>query len=707
MSRSFNHSLTVNHKNERPSRVIFYDVESKYPAEVKGVQPFRPFLWTAIYRRYRTDGKPGERIETWGEKPCHLWDFVDEHTYSRCKLYMMSHHLEPDFFPMNGISELQERGWTLQKFIQNNRVVVMMWKRGDRSLIIMNSGNLFPGSIEMWGKLFGFPKLQQPPQDAPLDVWLPYCARDTQILERMFDTLLGFMDTHDLGNFKLTVSGIAKTAFQHRFMTSEICIHDDKATIDLERAAYRGGRCQALQPGDHSGTLIYQLDANGMYSSIEMEQELPHRLRGYLEKPPAKQIAHLLKSYAVIAEIEIDLPEPVFMSTYRHKAVFRTGPQTLALCSPELEYVIAHGWPFTVTRAAYYDRAPIFKKYAQFFYRLKAKYKAEGNRAMEVLAKQFPNSLYGKFGQKGYKDEVIGQCDPLDIHYEEVYQPQTGRKYGLFFYGGRIHKVWEEGNARDSFVAISAHVTAYGRMMLWRWMQAAGLENVYAVATDSLKVNQEGYERLQKWIDPMKPGWLKVEGCASDYVCYGPNDSYFDRRLVCKGISKGAEQVDKDTYYVTIWPHAKTLLKQGDVDGYRTVVVKKHLQREEFHRAQDPEWKSAADLARERRQAKERQRYSDPRIWQYQEQLSALQERRLLDPKLVFRYWDFKRGRFKRARDHDGNLVAFEDSTAQVIAKEHGFRSLAEFQQAIRTQVDQYKQAREIRGQLQSALQSL
>jgi len=707
MSHAFHHTLKTNKRSERPSLLIFYDVESHYPAGVKGEQPFTPFLWTAIFKQEQGKGRQATRIETHGSTPKELWDFVESKTYSRRTLYMMSHHLEPDFFTMNGISELTQRGWALNKFIQNNRVVMFVFKKGYRKLIVMNSGNLFPGSIEHWGKLFGFPKLDQPPQEAGIDEWLPYCMRDTQILEKMYDTLIDFMDKHNTGNFKTTISGIAKSAFTHRFMDHEICIHDDPDVIDLERASYHGGRCQALQPGIYTGQTIYQLDANGMYASIEMEEELPYRLRGYLTNTSPKQIAHLLKSYAVIAEVSLDVKEPAFPSIEKGKVVFRTGPQTLTLTTPELKYLIERGWPYTVKRAAYYDSAPIFKRYAEYFYDLKRQYKSEGNRAMELLSKQFPNSLYGKFGQKGHRDVIVGNCDPEVINYEEVVNIETGKSYALFYYGGKIHKVWEEGNARDSFVAIAAHVTAYGRMRLWRWMLQAGLENVYAVATDSLKVNQKGYERLLPLIDPLKPGWLKVEAKADDFICYAPNDSYFNGKLTCKGVPKRAEAAGPDSYYVTVWPHAKTLLKNGQFVGYRTRVVKKTLRREEFHRAMDPDWKSPDQKMREQRITAHKQRKENPRIYELSSRLSALQETRIVDRHTVFKYWDFKRGDFKRARNRQGILVPIEYSAADVDATEHGFADLDSFLKAIQQQVAIYQQARQIREELRYCLAEL
>lgn len=582
MSLGYKKTLSRNKGSSRPSNILFYDVESHVSQPEDGKRYFTPFLWTAILATYRKQADQWSCERLSGTTINDFWSIIDRFPFNKRALYMVSHHLEADFIPLDGINQLMDRGFILTKPIQNGRTVLYYWNRDNDKIVVMNNGNIFDGSIEQWGKLLGLPKLDMPSDNDPFDDWVTYCARDTEIMYAMWQHIYQFMDLHELGNFKLTKAGLAFSAFRHRFMEPAIQIHDHTPTLALERQGYRGGRFQALQYGDFEHDTYYQLDYNSMYAAIMIEQELPYQLIGYSDNSSLIQVKSKLVGYDVIAEVEVDQKEPVFPHTEDGKTVYRAGRFKTALSTPELIYAFDQGWIKKAYQFAWYAKAPVLKAYAEYFTQLKIKYEQENNPGMRALTKIFPNAVYGKFAQKDHQLEEIGECDPRIVEFIDGYDADTKQYYQILCYGGHAYKATTGIVAPNGFIAIAAAITAYARMRLWTAMQSAGLDNVYHVATDSLIVNQDGYDRLKNMLDPYKIGFLKLEGTADSLRIRDVNDLDFGSSRKIKGVNRKALQLADNTYMTTQWPSIKTIIKSGDYSQYFIRDIVKTLSRPNY-----------------------------------------------------------------------------------------------------------------------------
>lgn len=586
MSISFVRKTQPNQCNERPQHVIFFDVESKLIKQDSGKCVFQPFLWTAIYKRYRKDNHKDTEQKYSGTDANDFWNMVDEKAKEKTKLYVVSHHLEVDFMPLGGFTALWMHNWKLKNIISHDRVVVLYCTKGTRSMVLMNNGNLFDGTVQEWGEVLGIAKLPMPRANARREVWQAYCMRDTEIVCRMWDNLLHFMDEHDLGNFRITRAGIALNAFRHRFMPTPIIIHNHKPTLDLERASYHGGRFEALKIGKLPPGHYYQLDVNSMYGYIEKNYKLPYELRGYETNPTPYKVSQLLKKYAVIAEVDVDISEPFIPVRTDTRVKYPTGKMTCTLCTPELEHAMSKGYVTGYKRVAWYKQDFVFQDFATYFLNLKQQYKEAGNKPMYAMAKFFPNALYGKFGQYGYFDQIIGDCNEDEFKIVQSYSIDQNTKGNLLYYSGKIHHTTRKDQGWYTFVAIASHITAYGRMMLFRLMNIAGFENVYHVACDSLLVNQMGYLNLYLRISDTYPGYLKLEKIYNSVTIKGVNDLVLDGQEKIKGIPKKAVKLGDNTYQITEWMHMNTLIEQGVLDFYYTRDVVKNLSRPQYHQSQ-------------------------------------------------------------------------------------------------------------------------
>ena len=583
MSLGFSHSMKYNKGNERPTRVLFADVESHLQDEGDNRTRFIPFLWCIIYKHYRWNTGLHSQETFVGSDVPYFWDIVEEHCYKKTRVYLVTHHLEVDFMPMQGFIQLRERGWILEKLIANGRTLLMYWKKDKLTLIVMNNGNLFDGSIEAWGKVLGIDKLEMPTDDRPFDEWVTYCSRDTEIMVAMWDKLFMFMDEHDLGNFKVTKASMALSSFRHRFMNTPIAIHEHKESIALERDSYHGGRFEALQIGNHPVQDYYITDITSMYGWIMAEYELPYELRGYKETCTVVELMKRCAKYCVIADVDITIDEAIIPQKINDKMVYRPGSFRACLTTDEIKYVYEHGVIHNVYRISWYYKAKVLSEYARYFLALKDKYELEDNQVMRQMVKLFLNALYGKFGQHGYNDEIIGECKEDEFQFINAYDYDTKERYTIAKYGGAIHETKVTDSGYNTFVAIASHITAYGRLYITRLAKMAGWSNVYHIATDSLVCNSKGLTNLHGYLKERIPGLLKIEKHFTQYIVKDVNDVVIDGVIKIKGIPKKAVMIDDDTFMITEWVKITTLLKQNITDHYYTRSAKKHLTRKRYH----------------------------------------------------------------------------------------------------------------------------
>jgi hypothetical protein len=215
-----------------------------------------------------------------------------------------------------------------------------------------------------------------------------------------------------------------------------------------------------------------------------------------------------------------------------------------------------------------------------FFYGERLKASAEGDTATEGITKLFLNSLYGKFGQRGERWEMVGESEDLDVRYWDYYDATGGELIKFRQFAGVIERLQGEAEARDSFPAIASHVTAYARLYLWRLMRQAGLGNVYYTDTDSLMVNRAGLDNLADRIAPNELGALKVEWESDNVTIHGLKDYVVDGKRKIKGIRKDAVALGPGVFRQDQFRGIEGMIRDGDMDRILIKTVEKRLVRQ-------------------------------------------------------------------------------------------------------------------------------
>jgi hypothetical protein len=161
------------------------------------------------------------------------------------------------------------------------------------------------------------------------------------------------------------------------------------------------------------------------------------------------------------------------------------------------------------------------------------------------------------------------------------------KKYTVFRWFDKAYLIsTTEESAYEAFPAIAAHVTDYARMYLWRLIKICVDNNdyykrthVFYVDTDSLIVDEEGFKRLESFLNDNELGKLKVE-TEADYLCvFGLKDYILGDEVKTKGIKKTAIKVKDQCFMQPVFPCLSKVLKTNQ-EGFLIVKnVTKELKR--------------------------------------------------------------------------------------------------------------------------------
>ncbi len=595
------HLLSTNRGSARPQYLVFVDTETAY----KKVSPNRIEhtlrLGVAHYWRRRQDRATGQHDDYYFKSARDFWDWTLSKTAPNTTLYLVAHNWAFDAPILNMFNILPARGYKLTFIYEQGMTRLIKWgfpskaylqfllsdasgaefkgRKWQHVLFCVDNTNLFPGKLENWGNALNLPKMTMPAKNADETAWFKYCQRDVDIMVKLWQAWLMFLDEHDMGNFRTTLASQAFSTYRHRFMPVAINTHRNKKVVSLEREGYHGGRTQAFFVGKLPEQKYYYLDVNSMYPYVMKKERYPYKLAGYKKETSVRELSCLLRKYAVMAEVLINTELPIYPYLHNNRIVYPVGEFKTVLSTPELLDALQRNIIRAVYRIAWYNQADLFSEYVDYFYALKLRFRRNGQKLRCIAVKLLLNSLYGKFGQKGYQDTVVGYENNNNFYTEYVLSLPERERFTRIHAGGSVIEQRRKGENRNSFVAIAAHVTAYARMYLWKLVSRAGEKNVFYIDTDSLITNEQGFNNLKTYVKKDILGYLKVENTSNHCVIYAPKDYIFGTETKHKGVPHGAQEIGPATYQVEIWPSLKGLLLAERPAGYFNKIVTKRLSR--------------------------------------------------------------------------------------------------------------------------------
>jgi hypothetical protein len=564
-----------------PRHIIIFDTETKKNRiDSENVQQVLRLGWACYYRR-ASDRHIDKYEWCYFETQSVFWHFVLSHTYPKEKVWLIARNIVFDFTVLGGWAYLKKAGYKLKFFYNAGTTSIISVYKQRCSIVFLDSMNWFVESIEKTGERIGLPKLKIDFDTCTQAELKVYGRRDVEIELENFKLFIKFLTEGNIARLCYTRGSTAMSAFLLRHYTTKIYIHNNKQALQLEREAYRGGRVECFFIGTVSDGDFYLLDVNSLYPYVMKQNYYPVKYVKTLHNVSINDLTKYLKKYAIVARVLVDTDIPVY-SIRRGRSMFPVGQFVVTLCTPELQYAVLAGHIQSVDTLVLYKRENIFTSYVDKFYNLRQQFAAAGNEEYVELCKKMLNSLYGKFGQKAENWVKIGEA-PNEPDRVEVGFVYGGTKFTKVQYLlGEVFLLKSYGEAYDSFPAIAAHVTAYGRLYLWDIMQKAGTGNYFYCDTDSLIVNKQGLDNLANRVSPSILGDLKIADKGNTLDIRGLKDYTFASKNVIKGIRKNAVQITDNLYTQDQWPSFKGMLRKSNSAIYTVKTITKHLTREYF-----------------------------------------------------------------------------------------------------------------------------
>ncbi|KKK77507.1 hypothetical protein LCGC14_2852930, partial [marine sediment metagenome] len=391
------------------------------------------------------------------------------------------------------------------------------------SMVFLDIMNWFVESLAKTGQRIGVPKLKIDFETCPdylLDI---YCKRDVEIELENFKRFMRFLEDNSVSRLCYTRASTAMAAYLLRHYKTKIYIHNNEQAIDLERDSYRGGRTECFYLGELKNDNYYILDVNSLYPYVMRNNSYPIKYKKIIHKINIPDLQEYLRDSAVVAKVLIQTDEAVY-AVRRERTIFPVGLFWVTLTTPELKYALHHNHIKQIDDAVIYNQSNIFETYVDKFYMLRQEFKSAGVAEYEELCKKMLNSLYGKFGQKAEVWEKIGDCPDESDRIEQCFEVGTAGVRQLRYLLGEVFELKGYEEPFNSFPAISSEIAAYSRMYLYKLMKTAGTGNYYYCDTDSLFVNEKGYQNLAGYLHDSKLGGLKVVEQTDQIIIQGLKD---------------------------------------------------------------------------------------------------------------------------------------------------------------------------------------
>ena len=574
------HRLKKNKTTQIPQRFLFFDTETTQEKIDKNTIENKFRLGYGV--RWERPKKGRKEIIDWFSfKTVKMfWDCIEAVSYKKQKLVVVAHNIQFDFQVLNGFNELKERNWKNTKLILNDNVNIWEFKKDSKTLLFLDNFNYFRMSLRQLGDDLGLPKMVMPDFKDNDQVWFRYCKRDVEILLKAWQEWVSFIQVNDLGSFGLTLASQALHSFRHRFMDHNIYIHNNPKATLLERQSYFGGRTECFYIGKLPKQPYYNLDINSMYPFVMKTKEYPTNLETTTKNIGIIKAQNLLKKYLLTARVRVETPEPVFPTRHKNKVCFPVGSFWTTLSSPELKYGLEKKYIKEIKEVNIYNKAKIFESYVNFFYNKRLEYKKSGNKSFAFASKLFLNTLYGKFGQRNETFKKIGYNPKYEDEMFTEYDAETKTINTYRIMDGVIEKSIGKVDSYNTFVAISAHITAEARLYLWQLINQAGIKNVYYTDTDSLFVNQKGLDNLSDMLSEKDIGKLKIEYFSDKLEIRNLKDYVFGETERLKGIKPSAKKIGKNKYEQWEFQRIRSALRGRGISKQVMIRVNKELKRD-------------------------------------------------------------------------------------------------------------------------------
>lgn len=533
-------------RSSMPHKLAFVDTETKkiFVGGAK-VQHILKMGCATFWRR--ADKRNKEVLQDFEfNTAAQFWKWVTQRINKHETIYLFAHNVTFDFLVLEGFQQLPRIGFILKSLYYKFTTSVIRFENDTRRLVIVDTMNYFPVTLEKLGHSIGIEKVAIDFDDNDPVLLAEHCRVDVSIIYNAIRNMVDKIDVEGMGSFKVTAPSMAASYYRKTFMKHKIVTNHKPEVVAFEREAYTGaftGISNLVEPGRPE---LYKLDVNSMYPAVMMDNKFPTQLMEFAERCTLTMLERFLIGYMVVARVQLHTDIPYYPCRSGDTVFYPVGEFTTTLTTPLLKHAIAHGHIEKVEHIAVYQGESIFSDYVSFMYGEQMKARELGDIVNTLFYKTLNRTLYGKFGQKMTETKRISDADPDTFAVFDASDPVKNEHWKELHAGGSVMFIYERGEARYTSFAISAHITDYARLRLFDLAHIADRRNVFYMDTDSLIVNDEGKHNLRDVMNDYGLGALKIEDTGGVFIGFSKKDYILGNTSKMKGFTADGKREDNN-----------------------------------------------------------------------------------------------------------------------------------------------------------------
>ena len=557
------HWIRGNKQERMPSRMVAFDTESR--SERHGdveTQTWR--IGCAIH--WRTDLKTGRhpqaRVFT---NPLDLWQWVSDFCHVGTRTVVWAHNLSHDIRISQALTILPSLGYKLEWCNLAESVSSVTWRSDHGTIVMADTWTWLPVPLATIAPMTGLVKFEMPGGKASEETWNAYCMRDTQIVYRAVCALVDFIQAEHLGNWQPTGAGMAYATWRHRFMRDTVLVHDDSDALSAERSAMYTGRAEAWKHGKFQGPVWTEVDMRNAYVTIGAECELPRKLHMHCGSIGLGQYRRLADKYCVLVRADIRTDVPSLPYRQGGKTLWPVGEFSGWYWDTEIECAQRYGAQVKIREVYCYVKAPVLRDWAEWILGIIQDKTSNVNPIVRTWLKHCSRALIGRLALRTKSWELWASNPEQITGITHVILPDSKTARRLMHVGDQTLIETDPAESENSVPMITGWIMAECRVRLWDAMNAAGLDEIAHVDTDSLLVSAMGLGKLMSAYGPACERTWAIKGSWATIDVRGPRHYYRGHQRVISGIPRKATQVAPGRFEGEQWASMATDLEaRGD-----------------------------------------------------------------------------------------------------------------------------------------------
>lgn len=570
-------------------------------------------LWAAQTRR-RGDKHPSRprREKARGHTASELADWLETQAKSTPPVWVYCHNLSFDLATTRIVLHLVERGWTLGSHNLASDAPWALLRRGSRTIRLADSWSVLPEPLEAIGEKIGVRKPPLPQQDDSDDAWFARCEADVEITITALVQVMDWWDEHRLGHWSVTGPRTGYNAMRHRCVRRDgydpgflqqgpgkpwVQLGDGHVVIDpdpearaFERDTLYQGRREAWKVGILPRGMYAELDMQRAHLTVARLLPLPCRRGNAFDWLPVDSqfIGH--ESVSMIADCVVKTDTPRYPVRTRAGIIHPVGRFATRLAGPEIAEARDRGELVEVGKGYFYRLSYHMQPWALWAESVLADDGGVHPPAARIAVKGWSRSVPGTWAARTSRVVMEGSSPVQGWYAEPGIDAETRQASMIVHMAGRMQMMLRDVESDDSFPAVLSFIQSHVRVALSRAIDRIPDHRMVTCSTDSLLVDtsgwspQDSYGRrrgelgdaatadgraLALWLaGDVAPFTLTVKQTAADVRVLSPQHVRMDGKRRYSGVSKGAEEPERDQFRFLTWPKLGTQMRTGAGEGY-------------------------------------------------------------------------------------------------------------------------------------------